>query len=109
ALRAAPPASGRGARLVRILAVDPAQTRAHRRNARSRSRHCTREAEMTTVSRLLCFGFGYTALTLARRLAAAGWVATGTCRTPEQAAVLQEAGFRADLFDRDRPLSMSFL
>src|SRR5438309_504585 len=62
-----------------------------------------------TVSCLFCFGFGYTALTLARRAAAAGWVATGTCRTPEKVAVLREAGFRADLFDRDRPLSTCFL
>jgi hypothetical protein len=62
-----------------------------------------------TVSRLFCFGFGYTALTLARRLAAADWVATGTCRTSEKVAVLREAGFRADLFDRDRPLSASLL
>jgi nucleoside-diphosphate-sugar epimerase len=53
---------------------------------------------------LFCFGFGYTAEALARRLAAEGWIVGGTCRTAEKAAVLREAGFRTELFDRDRPL-----
>ena len=57
------------------------------------------------VPRLFCFGLGYSALVLARRLAASGWVAGGTCRSIEKAAVLAAAGFHADLFGRDRPLA----
>ena len=54
---------------------------------------------------LFCFGFGYTALVLARRLAAEGWTVGGTCRTVEKAAALRAAGFPVELFDRDHPLS----
>jgi nucleoside-diphosphate-sugar epimerase len=56
-------------------------------------------------SHLFCFGLGYTASTLARRLAAEGWIVSGTCRTAERAAALSAAGFCVHLFDRDRPLS----
>jgi nucleoside-diphosphate-sugar epimerase len=59
--------------------------------------------------RLFCFGLGYSALALARRLAASGWRAAGTCRTEERAAPLREAGFAAELFDRDRPLGTAVL
>jgi nucleoside-diphosphate-sugar epimerase len=59
--------------------------------------------------RLFCFGLGYSALALARRLAAAGWRAAGTCRTAERAAALRDAGFAAELFDRDRPLGAAAL
>jgi nucleoside-diphosphate-sugar epimerase len=55
-----------------------------------------------TGSHLFCFGFGYSALALARRLIASGWVVTGTCRSAEKAAALREAGFSATLFDRRR-------
>lgn len=54
---------------------------------------------------LFCFGFGYTAHVLARRLAAEGWVVGGTCRTAGKAAALRGAGFRTELFDRNRPLA----
>ena len=57
-----------------------------------------------TAPHLLCFGLGYSALALARRLADAGWVVSGTCRTAEKKASLREAGFRAEFFDRHRPL-----
>jgi nucleoside-diphosphate-sugar epimerase len=53
---------------------------------------------------LFCFGIGYTARALARRLATAGWIVGGTCRTLDKAAALKEAGFTAELFDRNRPL-----
>ncbi len=53
---------------------------------------------------LFCFGLGYTALALARRLVAGGWNVTGTCRGAEQTAALHRAGYPAHLFDRDRPL-----
>jgi nucleoside-diphosphate-sugar epimerase len=57
-----------------------------------------------TGSHLFCFGLGYTALVLARRLAAAGWQVTGTCRSADKSAALSEAGFRTVIFERDRPV-----
>ena len=52
---------------------------------------------------LLCFGLGYTARALAARLAAEGWIITGTCRGSEQAANLATQGYACHRFDRDRP------
>jgi nucleoside-diphosphate-sugar epimerase len=57
-----------------------------------------------TASHLFCFGLGYSALALARRLIASGWVVTGTCRSAEKAAALREAGFSATLFNREQPV-----
>jgi nucleoside-diphosphate-sugar epimerase len=57
-----------------------------------------------TVPHLFCFGFGYTARTLARRLAAEGWIVGGTRRTADRASVLRTAGFPIEFFDRDRRL-----
>ncbi len=57
-----------------------------------------------TVPHLFCFGFGYTARVLARRLAAEGWIVAGTCRTADKATALRATGFRVEVFDRDRPL-----
>jgi nucleoside-diphosphate-sugar epimerase len=54
--------------------------------------------------RLFCFGLGYTALALARCLAAEGWRIAGTTRAPDKQARLAAAGFDVHLFDRDRPL-----
>jgi nucleoside-diphosphate-sugar epimerase len=62
-----------------------------------------------TGSHLFCFGFGYSALALARCLVASGWVGTGTCRSTEKAAALREAGFFVVLFDRDRPVDLAVL
>jgi len=62
-----------------------------------------------TRSHLFCFGLGYSALTLARRLAASGWLLTGTCRSAQKAATLREAGFAAVLFDRNRPVEAAAL
>jgi len=62
-----------------------------------------------TGSHLFCFGFGYSALALARRLAALGWVVTGTCRSAEKVATLREAGFSATLFDREQPVDPAVL
>ncbi len=53
---------------------------------------------------LLCFGLGYSALALARRLAALGWTVTGTCRGAEKAALLRDMGYSTVLFDRERPI-----
>ena len=58
---------------------------------------------------LFCFGLGYSAMTLARRLTAAGWTVTGTCRTTEKAALLRDMGFCAVLFDRNRPIEPQIL
>jgi nucleoside-diphosphate-sugar epimerase len=58
---------------------------------------------------LFCFGLGYSALALARRLAASGWAVTGTCRSAEKVALLRQAGFSAVLFDRERPIATEAL
>jgi nucleoside-diphosphate-sugar epimerase len=50
---------------------------------------------------LLCFGYGYTAATLARRLAARGWAVRGTRRAPGDAAA---DGVTLYPFDRAHPL-----
>jgi nucleoside-diphosphate-sugar epimerase len=56
-----------------------------------------------------CLGLGYSAQVLARRLEAAGWRVTGTCRSSERQIQLREAGFSASLFDRDRPVGAATL
>jgi len=57
------------------------------------------------ANRLFCFGLGYSAMALARRLMAARWRVAGTCRTPEKAEALRAAGIEPFLFDRGRPLA----
>jgi len=56
------------------------------------------------MSRLFCFGLGYTALRLARVLPAGGWQVAGTSRTAESCAALSAAGIQAYRFDSDHPL-----
>jgi nucleoside-diphosphate-sugar epimerase len=53
---------------------------------------------------LFCFGLGYSANTLAQRLAARGWEIRGTTRRPEKAAALAARGWGMFPFDRSRPL-----
>jgi nucleoside-diphosphate-sugar epimerase len=53
---------------------------------------------------LFCFGLGYTARVLARRLASSGWEIRGTTRSPEKKAALTAEGYHVRLFDRGRPL-----
>jgi nucleoside-diphosphate-sugar epimerase len=60
-----------------------------------------------TAGHLFCFGLGYTALALARRLSGSGWIVSGTCRSAEKVATLREKGFRAVLFEGSRPVSKS--
>jgi nucleoside-diphosphate-sugar epimerase len=62
-----------------------------------------------TAPHLFCFGFGYTALALGRRLVASGWAVTGTCRSAERRALLCGSGFSAVLFDRSRPVDATAL
>ncbi len=54
--------------------------------------------------RLFCFGLGYSALVLARRLLTEGWTVAGTAREPERVAQLAGFGVEAFRFDRDHPL-----
>lgn len=60
---------------------------------------------MSTTPHLFCFGLGYSAGFLARRLLAKGWRVSGTCRGAEKQARLRAAGIAAHLFDRDQPLT----
>jgi nucleoside-diphosphate-sugar epimerase len=56
------------------------------------------------MPRLFCFGLGYSALVLARRLRADGWEIAGTCRGAETQAALAAEGIAAHRFDRGLPL-----
>jgi nucleoside-diphosphate-sugar epimerase len=53
---------------------------------------------------LFCFGLGYSALVLARRLQACGWAISGTCRSQEKVATLAAEGIAARVFARGQPL-----
>ncbi len=53
---------------------------------------------------LFCFGLGYSARALAKRLMAEGWAVSGTCRDEATRRALSDAGVRAFFFDRERPL-----
>lgn len=57
------------------------------------------------VPRLFCFGLGFSAATLGRRLQRAGWRIAGTCRSADKQRRLQAAGIEVHLFDRGRPLT----
>jgi nucleoside-diphosphate-sugar epimerase len=56
------------------------------------------------AGRLFCFGLGYSALGLARRLRARGWSVAGTTRGQDKADHLAAEGFEVSLFDRGRAL-----
>lgn len=51
------------------------------------------------VNRLFCFGLGYSALALARRLSAQDWSVSGTSRTDEGVQQLAQQGYEACRFD----------
>jgi nucleoside-diphosphate-sugar epimerase len=57
------------------------------------------------MPRLFCFGLGYTARALARRLIAESWQVAGTTRAPDKQARLAVEGLQVHLFGRGRPLS----
>jgi nucleoside-diphosphate-sugar epimerase len=61
------------------------------------------------MSRLFCFGLGYSAAALARTLAPQGWRIAGTARADADCAALAAAGFDMHLFRRDRPLDRAAL
>lgn len=54
---------------------------------------------------LFCFGLGYTAMRLARRLIDAGWRVSGTSRSQDGVDQIRSAGISAYLFDGDSPMS----
>ena len=53
------------------------------------------------MSELFCFGFGYSARTLAQRLRTQGWRVSGTVRSAERAAALADDGFDAFVYGGD--------
>jgi len=55
------------------------------------------------MSRLFCFGLGYSALHVARNLAAEGWSIAGTARTAEGTAAIAARGYDAITFDGTAP------
>lgn len=59
---------------------------------------------MTAQPHLFCFGLGYSATFLARRLVDRGWRVRGTCRSRDRQVELSRLGMEAHLFDRDRPI-----
>src|SRR5512146_2410835 len=65
---------------------------------RSRSHRRRRMGEDRRVNRLFCFGLGFTAETLARRLAAKGWSIAGTVRDPANLERLRGQGYEVCRF-----------
>lgn len=59
---------------------------------------------MTPPGHLFCFGIGYSAMALSRRLDIAGWRVSGTCRDPARRAALAALGIEAALFDGSAPM-----
>jgi nucleoside-diphosphate-sugar epimerase len=55
------------------------------------------------MSKLFCFGLGYSALRVAKRLAGEGWKIVGTARTREGADAITAAGYEAIVFDGSAP------
>lgn len=54
--------------------------------------------------KLFCFGLGYSAAALSRRLDAAGWAVGGTRRDAGRCAALRVLGFDAAVFDGESPM-----
>jgi nucleoside-diphosphate-sugar epimerase len=55
------------------------------------------------MSKLFCFGLGYSALRVAQPLAGDGWKIAGTARTREGADAIAAAGYEAFVFDGSAP------
>lgn len=55
------------------------------------------------MSELFCFGLGYSAAALAKRLSGESWTISGTSTTADGALGLERQGFRAHLFDGTSP------
>lgn len=52
---------------------------------------------------LFCFGLGYSAVVLGRKLLAEGWRVTGTTRSAERAEAVRQEGFAVHIFDNSAP------
>jgi nucleoside-diphosphate-sugar epimerase len=61
------------------------------------------------MNRLLCFGFGFCARTLAERLSKSTWSITGTSRTAAGYAGIAARGFAAARFDGLAPIDASII
>ena len=61
------------------------------------------------MNRLLCFGFGFCAATLAERLGKDRWFITGTSRSAEGCAAMADRGFAAVRFDASGPIDPSII
>ena len=59
--------------------------------------------------RLFCFGLGFSALALARRLRAEGFAIAGTCRSEKKAASLRDGGIETFVYGPDHPLDPAAL
>ena len=55
------------------------------------------------MSKLFCFGLGYSATRIARTLASEGWQIAGTARTEKGAAAITRAGYQPFVFDGLNP------
>ncbi|MFA5900743.1 MAG: SDR family oxidoreductase [Hyphomicrobium sp.] len=55
------------------------------------------------MSRLFCFGLGYSAARIAAQLSEQGWHITGTARTTDGAVAIAEQGYDAFIFDGTSP------
>ena len=51
------------------------------------------------MNKLFCFGLGYSATALARRVTARDWTVSGTSTDAEKANALTRQGYSAFLFD----------
>ena len=58
-----------------------------------------KKADAMSGKTLFCFGYGYTAKALARRLAPLGWSIAGTTRSPEKAGAMTASGVQAHVWD----------
>ena len=57
-----------------------------------------------TIGKLFCFGLGYSASALTRRLDVEGWQIGGTRRSPDKCASLRRLGIECAVFDGTGPL-----
>jgi len=65
---------------------------------------------MKIIGTLFCFGLGYTAMALSRRLDAEGWTIRGTCQNVKRRHALSALGIKAEVFDgKQRMTSASIL
>ena len=67
-------------------------------HAHEGKRTSPRNESKAMTGKMFCFGLGYSARVLARRLHRDGWRIAGTARTPEKIAELSQDGFSGHLF-----------